>query len=63
MSEGIWPEIRLKKAILNSVIMLLNAMEFSQEESAIEHNISIAIKSLKDTGAAIGKGLKEQKEN
>ena len=54
MSEE-WPEIRLKKAILNSVIMLLNAMEFSQEESAIEHNITIAIRSLKDAGAAIGK--------
>ena len=63
MSDGIWPEIRLKKAILNSVIMLLTAMEFSQEESAIEHNISIAIKSLKDAGAAIGKGLNEQEEN
>jgi alanine racemase len=52
MSED-WQEIRLKKAILNSVIMLLNAMEFSPEESAIEHNITIAIKSLKDAGAAI----------
>ena len=54
MSEE-WPEIRLKKAILNSVIMLLTAMEFSQEESAIEHNITIAIRSLKDAGAAMGK--------
>ena len=53
MSEETWQETRLKKAILNSVIMLLNAMEFSQEESAIEHNITIAIKSLKDAVAAI----------
>ena len=63
MSEGLWQEIRLKKAILNSVIMLLNAMEFSQEESAIEHNVTIAIKLLKDAGAAIGKGLHERAEN
>jgi hypothetical protein len=58
MSEETWQEIRLKKAILNSVIMLLKAMEFSEEESAIEHDITIAIKSLEFAVAAIQKRSK-----
>jgi hypothetical protein len=44
-------EIKLKKAVLDSIIMLLTAMEFSQEESAIGSDISIAITYLKSAEA------------
>ena len=55
MSEDIRLEIKLKKAVLDSVIMLLSAIEFSQEELAIEEDVLIAIDSLKDAKAVYSK--------
>jgi hypothetical protein len=51
MSEDIRQEVKLKKGILDSVIMLLSAMEFSQEELTVQEDVLIAIDSLKDAAA------------
>jgi len=51
ISEDIRQEIKLKKSILDSVIMLLSAMEFSQEELTVQEDVLIAIDSLKDAAA------------
>ena len=51
ISEDIRQEVKLKKSILESVIMLLSAMEFSHEELTIEEDVLIAIDSLKDAVA------------
>jgi hypothetical protein len=51
MSEDIKQEIKLKNAVLDSVIMLLSAMEFSQKELTVEEDVLIAIDSLKDAAA------------
>jgi hypothetical protein len=51
ISEDIRQEVKLKKAILDSVIMLLSAMEFSQGELTVEEDVLIAIDSLKDAAA------------
>ena len=51
MSKDIRQEVKLKKAVLDSVIMLLSAMEFSQGELTVEEDVLIAIDSLKDATA------------
>ena len=58
-NEDIRKEIMLKKAVLDSVIMLLSAMEFSQEELSIEEDVLIAIDSLKDAEVVYCKWLKD----
>jgi hypothetical protein len=48
LEDAIKAEILLKKAALDSILVLLEGMEFSQEEGSIERHVAEATLALKE---------------